>query len=124
MNKEFITYEQALALKELGFNEPCFGWWFADEKMLITQAIKKTNSKGIILALTYSQAFRWFRDKFDFCPCITPSSEKITIKYEYGIFENGELSLKKIKGNFNTYEEAEFACLKELIEIVVKNRMI
>ena len=24
MNKEFITYEQALALKELGFDEPCF----------------------------------------------------------------------------------------------------
>ena len=25
MNKEFIPYEQALALKELGFDEPCFG---------------------------------------------------------------------------------------------------
>jgi hypothetical protein len=25
MNKEFVPYEQALALKELGFNEPCFG---------------------------------------------------------------------------------------------------
>ena len=23
MNKEFIPYEQALELKELGFNEPC-----------------------------------------------------------------------------------------------------
>ena len=24
MNKEFIPYEQALELKELGFDEPCF----------------------------------------------------------------------------------------------------
>ena len=24
MDKEFIPYEQALALKELGFDEPCF----------------------------------------------------------------------------------------------------
>jgi hypothetical protein len=24
MTKEFVTYKQALALKELGFNEPCF----------------------------------------------------------------------------------------------------
>ena len=27
MEKEFIPYEQALELKELGFNEPCFGWF-------------------------------------------------------------------------------------------------
>ena len=25
MNKEFIPYEQALELKELGFDEPCLG---------------------------------------------------------------------------------------------------
>jgi len=24
MDREFVTYEQALALKELGFDEPCF----------------------------------------------------------------------------------------------------
>ena len=27
MNKEFVKYEQALALKELGFDEPCIGWY-------------------------------------------------------------------------------------------------
>ena len=27
MNKEFIPYDQALALKELGFDEPCFGYY-------------------------------------------------------------------------------------------------
>jgi hypothetical protein len=27
MEKEFIPYEQALALKELGFDEPCFAWF-------------------------------------------------------------------------------------------------
>jgi hypothetical protein len=30
MNKEFVPYEQALALKELGFNEPCFGYYNTD----------------------------------------------------------------------------------------------
>jgi hypothetical protein len=38
MNREFIPYEQALALKELGFDEPCFGWWFTDEKKQIIDA--------------------------------------------------------------------------------------
>ena len=27
MNKEFIPYEQALELKELGFEEICFAWY-------------------------------------------------------------------------------------------------
>ena len=27
MEKEFVKYEQALALKELGFDEPCFKLW-------------------------------------------------------------------------------------------------
>ena len=29
MKEQFIPYELALELKELGFNEECFGtWWF------------------------------------------------------------------------------------------------
>ena len=31
MEKEFIPYEQALALKELGFNEPCFAYHRKDK---------------------------------------------------------------------------------------------
>ena len=30
MNKEFIPYEQALELKELGFNEVCLGYYNLD----------------------------------------------------------------------------------------------
>jgi len=43
MNKEFIPYEEALALKELGFNEECFGMyqknkkiWYCDKNNWIT----------------------------------------------------------------------------------------
>ena len=32
MEKEFIPYEQALALKELGFNEPCVGFFENDRQ--------------------------------------------------------------------------------------------
>lgn len=27
LDKEFIPYQEALALKELGFDEPCFGFY-------------------------------------------------------------------------------------------------
>lgn len=30
MTKEFILYEQAVALKKLGFNEPCFATWVGE----------------------------------------------------------------------------------------------
>jgi hypothetical protein len=31
MKEHFVTYEQALALKELGFDEPCLGGWILHE---------------------------------------------------------------------------------------------
>jgi len=35
IENEFISYEQALALKELGFDEPCFGYYTGDKKHLV-----------------------------------------------------------------------------------------
>ena len=42
MEKEFIPYEQALALKELGFDEPCFGYF--NEKTVTRMSDKGTLS--------------------------------------------------------------------------------
>ena len=75
MEKEFIPYEQALALKELGFDEPCFGYyiggdWDYDEYDMTLQ-FEIDFSKGNYLlddkkctAPTFSQAFRWFRERY------------------------------------------------------------
>jgi hypothetical protein len=35
MNKEFIPYEQALALKELGFDKPCFAMYQKNKKIWV-----------------------------------------------------------------------------------------
>jgi hypothetical protein len=35
--KDFVTYEPALALKELGFDEPCLAYWYNETP---------TNSEG------------------------------------------------------------------------------
>jgi len=109
MNKEFVPYQQALELKELGFDEPCFGWWFADEKMLIIEKSKKSTSENIVQAPTFSQAFRWFREKYGIY-------YSIQIKDGIWFFEKWSLS------GFKTYEEAELACLEKLIEIIKTNK--
>jgi hypothetical protein len=35
MNKEFIPYEEALALKELGFDKGSFAWYFEHNKEFV-----------------------------------------------------------------------------------------
>lgn len=113
MTKEFIPYEQALELKKLGFDEPCFRWY--DERWgNDLQQDKYNTNKDLFMtdldcsAPLYQQAFRWFREKYN-----VHSSPK---KYdetkwwvEWGTWTSPI---------FETFEEAELACLIKLIEIV------
>jgi hypothetical protein len=129
MEKEFIPYEQALELKELGFDEACImQWTHLPELIFCTTAWShptfKTNkeseldSKGdCISAPTYSQAFRWFRDNgkvAEIFSQLLPSN-----KFKWGFKIQG---VEGIIDGFFTYEEAELACLKKLIEIVKNER--
>ena len=118
ISKNFIPYDLALELKELGFNEECIMFYRGIENELVysfeykrfknSQYVDKTS----ISAPLWQQAFDWFREKcnlhyivykninidgYDFC--------EITID---GIIN---------KNTFKTYEEAELECLKKLIEI-------
>jgi hypothetical protein len=65
MNKEFIPYDQALALKELEFDKPCFGYWKTSDWLIEekTRTDGYTHADQLCSAPTYSQAFRWFREK-------------------------------------------------------------
>ena len=123
---DFVPYELALELKQLGFDEPCFA--FYDESLYFpnnenqygTFCNQKLDASSCS-APTYSQAFRWFREKYD----IDIDIDIRFLKHDDGI------SLKKYKvlipfpnelfidvGLFTTHEEAELECLKKLIELV------
>lgn len=136
MNKEFIPYELALELKQLGFDEPCIAHytvvpedninWFTISEQAITGnssifgSSKNYNTEwfeteGTISAPTYSQAFRWFREKYNLhaliMPKTTPSNTTVYYIYKGKFEENWD-------NCFEAYEEAELDCLKKLIEIV------
>jgi len=128
--KEFIPYEQALELRQLGFDEPCFGEWqnLKIGKNLVVDEEDKIYDVPVlgadIKAPTYSQAFRWFRDKklSDSCVCRYQGKNDGGIYYYYVITKDfGVEETRHFKEGFSTYEEAELACLKKLIEIV-KNK--
>jgi len=121
MEKEFIPYEQALALKELGFNEPCFGWFTIEGDGAKPNFILSTKHKqdiGLCLAPTYSQAFRWFREKYRIEGISQRAEEREWYKFWiYELYEECKIKIS-CEIEFNSYEEAELACLKKLIEIV------
>ena len=119
MEKEFIPYEKALALKALGFDEPCFGH-FLKKKFYLKSFDRQGNE--ITLAPTFSQAFRWFREKYGLHSYIEPvlvEKANSPIKYDYVILEvSHQDDLEYNNLPYHTYEEAELACLEKLIQIV------
>lgn len=66
MNNLFVPSEIALALKEIGFDEPCFGW-YADKKPgdFIQEPVKRQNYFAFqrASAPVYDQVVDWFRAK-------------------------------------------------------------
>jgi hypothetical protein len=146
VDKEFVPYEEALVLKELGFDEPCFSKWLSslqsnwkEYELILEMGMNEEfennrNSyllEGACSAPTFSQAFRWFREKYSligfvstgFCPF--PDEPKSKSGYRGFIKGIDERSLSSCNVFFReletycykTYEEAELACLRKLIEI-------
>jgi len=138
MKKEFIPYEQALALKELGFDEPCFGRYYYKESYPMLnpnsgetelvfefgQYIKQTEIT--ILAPLYQQAFRWFREKYNLRGFIgfRPNVKQFDCHIYDMSLSGKEYVKQRTMEEFSkdpkvgTYEEAELECLKKLIETI------
>ena len=115
MEREFAPYQEALVLKELGFDEPCFAF-FNGKHLSFARFDILGNPLDIcncIEAPTYSQAFRFFREKYGYCSYI---KEAIVDDYRFYIEKFDEKYYNS--SIFKSYEEAELECLKKLIQIV------
>jgi hypothetical protein len=132
MEKEFVPYEQALALKELGFDSKEFiSCVFVDTDNIFFESNGFCPNSSI-WAPTFSQAFRWFREKYELSCSIELTDNSRHYYYDFTISDSKNRdyndedcfdSCKRIydDGKFGKYEEAELECLKKLIEIV-KNK--
>lgn len=119
LEKELIPYEQALELAKLNFNEKCFGYYGVENELYIEISCNLDTNltrRNFIAAPTFSQAFRWFREKYKLVTWVYCSNE--SNGYFAIILAHKRLVL--YDAQFNTYEEAELACLNKLIEIVKK----
>ena len=115
MNKEFVPYEQVSSLIALGFNEPVIAHrqngldicLLKEPKVLLTD----------LSMILYQQAFRWFREEYGMIFTLIAS----TYYYPSVSFINTDGNSEIELGEFETYEEAELACLDKLIEMAHPN---
>ena len=134
MKELFIPYTEALELKELGFNLPCFAIYDLEYKVKwsIDKPFFKNDAIGFTLAPLYTQAFKWFRDKYNLILDILPFYDEeqlplsLTNKQKpkgYFIWDyyDDEFDLEN-PINYKIYEEAELECLRKLIEIVKEQK--
>jgi hypothetical protein len=122
MEKEFVPYELAVKLKELGFDlEPIdsFGVWcvdFPNEKAYLKKCgIIETIDD--VIAPTYQQFFDGVREKYNYHYEIFLSNEPPYSKFHYRIMQIGKYFTLSYDDFEGTYEEARQACLEKLIEL-------
>jgi len=123
MSKEFVSYDIALAMKELGFDKKCFKsyqigkYGLGGQEYIQLMDVAYDDFIDLCHAPLYQQAFRWFREKYSWNGWV---DQGFTESFRYNICESNG-SIIGVEG-FSTYEEAELACLRKLIEIVNQNK--
>jgi hypothetical protein len=151
MEKEFVPYDRALRLKAIRFDEPCFGFYQKEsaeirpimvddnEQYLLTGYRTCKNSEipeHYISAPTFSQVFRWFREKYQIFPeVLTDCTTEPKFVYTYNTFYGNpkdlteqewgwENNIGQYSELYRSYEEAELTCLTKLIEIVENEKTL
>lgn len=122
-HKEFVPYAEALALKELHFDEPCFGIHYNEglnpSFMIATQYGEHgAAANGGILAPLYQQAFRFFREEHLLSCEITGFYVSSNYGFDVSIVNLTDFLVEFRAGLVENYREAELKCLEKLIEIV------
>jgi len=132
LSNDFVPYKESLELKELGFNEKCYGHYdsigelntiedYARLGANISEMLSKEfNSvsymKEMCAAPLYQQAFRWFREKHGWVGGIKILSYSNPSPFG-SEFSKGDKKCFSSRG-YNSYEEAELGALRFLIEII------
>lgn len=112
---EYHDYDQKI------INDTSKNWNFTGYKNSV-----KNHNDDILSAPTFSQAFKFFREKHNLRSFVDTRVYNVDSPnqwiYDYQIkMGNGIDTKPYYSGDFDTYEEAELACLIKLIEIV-KNK--
>lgn len=143
LEKDFVPYQEALELKQLGFDEPCFSYYNKEVNCNLcwkSNSVEPYNHNDAtkydsLSAPTFSQCFRFFRERFDLHYSIDRECSQHDHKWGYNwsiynynkVVETEEEYITSHPNApsgewvYSSYPDAELACLKKLIEIVKKS---
>ena len=116
-NELFVTYERALALKELGFDEMCFGFYRNPSiELMHCRNSEPWMGNAVVAAPLKQQVFKFFREKYELGHTICPYYFNANIT-ELQDVDDYPLQHEVYVSSPFTYEEAENACIDKLISI-------
>ncbi len=110
MQKQFVTYEIALKLKELGFDEQCFGYYYIDKTFATTYNIDMYNP------LLNSNIKEQQKHSFELeIMCVAPLWQQVIP------FINKTLLNKGYENYNDCYLRTDFSDLEQLEKAILKS---
>ena len=121
---DFVTYEQAIKLKDLGFDWKCFGYYLYQEEVEFGDEPKDYNfiiANDHISAPTLAQARKWLGEVKDVNIVSNFKFHKGKVKYSwYIVTDNGDRGIcdSVEKSIYDTYEQALSAGIDQTLKLI------
>lgn len=137
IKNEFLPYEEAIALKELGFNAPCAAFYGEYKDFYLSGLNSQMDEEGRCTAPLWQQAFKFFRDNYNLHSEPIWDNNHGTYWF-FSITEIGNVDFTEGRHNYDaplkedqdvkdgypvvlkwvdTYEKAQLNCIRALIKI-------
>ncbi len=135
MKNQFLPYELALQLKELGFNEECFGLYNPNIHLDFYSKNSNidliTDNKNVVCsAPLWQQVIDWFRINHSIYIAILPfrdNEDEIELSYYYSLVQDdeelndilcNEVDLGAMDDLYDNYEECRNDVIQKAIDLI------
>lgn len=130
ISEDYVSFEVAKLLKEKGFDERCFSFYWSDGSLDANSHDKKTNLRNSTssnpVAPTLQMAMKWLRENFN----INPVPYALSLGWAFDIFDLSNRDITGCKKIFsmdlpsksecyNSYEEACEAAIRYTLENLI-----
>jgi hypothetical protein len=114
-NTEFIPYQEAISLKNLGFNDPCDAVYDPQGQLKNDENTPILEENGVF-APTFQQSFLFFKEKYRIFSEISIQSNGICGFFISKTVDKGQKSYP-INRESEAHTDTELSCLRSLIEM-------